>query len=74
MESPRRVGACDLSWESPGIPLMSDGAFLAQLGKFPNDFMPQTGLLISGSTVRARVRPPSKNQRLTYRFEAADEK
>jgi hypothetical protein len=31
-------------------------------------------LLISGSTVRARVRPPSRNQRLTHRFEAADEK
>ena len=61
MRQKGRVGACDLSWESPGIPLMSDGAFWAQLGKFPNDFMPQTGLLISGSTVRARVRPPLKS-------------
>jgi hypothetical protein len=40
------------------------------LGKFPNDFMPQTGLLISGSTVRARVRPPSNLLKLKEKIRA----
>jgi hypothetical protein len=44
------------------IQLMPNGPFLVRLGKFPNDFKTKIGPLISGSTVRARVRPPSKSQ------------
>jgi hypothetical protein len=36
------------------------GPFLMRFEKFPNDFNADVGLLISGSKVRALVRPPSK--------------
>jgi hypothetical protein len=40
--------------------LIHSGLFLMRFARFPNDFNADVGLLISGSKVRALVRPPSK--------------